>query len=245
MFISGGARPYAKKSNMFTSSEDVKGWATDAMDHCPSSHTQCQQFVDSEVLCLPTRLIDVGTTDEGLLLHLVTTKDLVSQDVQYLALSYCWGGDQDFKLSESTLEAMQKGFETNCLPKTIRDAVRIANWFNVRYLWVDALCIIQDNSVDWHQEAKTMDQVYRGAWLTIAAQGAKSSREGCFAKRSTLMHIPCELYEDPDGTTIFVEPINILERTEIDAALASPLCSRTWTVQERLLSPRILYNQVA
>ncbi|KAH8654959.1 heterokaryon incompatibility protein-domain-containing protein, partial [Tricladium varicosporioides] len=115
-----------------------------------------------------------------------------SRSSKYIALSYCWGGNQTFKLTSSTIEELYAGFKISALPKTIRDAITITKWFKIKYLWVDALCIIQGDANDWIQQAPLMEKVYRGSFLTIAAQGAKDTTEA-------------------------------------------------WTVQERLLCPRILY----
>jgi hypothetical protein len=71
----------------------------------------------------------------------------------------------------------------NCLPKTFQDAIEINRHLKVRYLWIDALCIIQptaDDIGDWEEEIPLKGKVYRNSTCTIAASGAQTSNGGCF-----------------------------------------------------------------
>lgn len=105
-------------------------------------------------------------------------------------LATAGGVAQSFKLLRSTMSQLQAGLALSALPKTIRDAIEISTWLNISYIWIDALCIIQDDPNDWNTEAVTMKDVYSNSFLTIAAHGGKSSAEGCFAERNRLMHVP-------------------------------------------------------
>lgn len=228
-------------SSMCISSDVVKEWALSTSSRCTSRHVRCQTLLNKAGKSPPTRLIHINTTVDGSLLQIVPTMGIDPQTLVYNALSYCWGGDQAFKLTSARLEEFANGFKAEVLPKTIRDAVQITQWFKINYLWVDAMCIIQDDTADWDREAKTMDQVYQGAFLTIAAQGARNSNDGCFARRSQLMHVPCSLFENDDGTTTFVGVSSETTSQRAAEFEKAPLCTRAWTVQERLLCPRILY----
>jgi hypothetical protein len=87
-----------------------------------------------------------------------------------------------------------------------------------------------------------MCNVYQYSFLTIAAQSARSHTVGCFARRSHLMHIPCKLFEEANGEATFVDISGDTLKHKKDRVLKdSPLYSRVWTIQERLLSPRILH----
>ncbi|RSL68869.1 hypothetical protein CEP53_002407 [Fusarium sp. AF-6] len=55
------------------------------------------------------------------------------------------------------------------LPATIRDAIAVVQRLGCRYLWVDALCLVQNDTYDLDQGVKTMDLIYERAWLTIVA----------------------------------------------------------------------------
>lgn len=83
------------------------------------------------------------------------------------------------------------GIPLDYLPRTFYDAVcsaRNLHRLHVRYLWIDSLCIIQDDSEDWAVQSSEMAQIYSGAVMTIAASSAKDGSAGLFAKRSPSSH---------------------------------------------------------
>ncbi|ORY09011.1 heterokaryon incompatibility protein-domain-containing protein, partial [Clohesyomyces aquaticus] len=126
---------------------------------------------------LPTRVIDVGTNADGATVRLVETK---RRRDHYIALSHCWGPPTKRPLctSKATFPQHLAGIHISSLPKTFRDAVAITRLLNLRYLWIDSLCIIQDDRNDWSMEAPRMGAFYSGAHLVIAASGARDSTEG-------------------------------------------------------------------
>lgn len=67
------------------------------------------------------------------------------------------------------------------LSQTFRDAITITRQLNIRYLWIDSLCIIQDDLRDWEFESANMSSIYRSSILTIAAAATVDSVGGCFA----------------------------------------------------------------
>lgn len=66
------------------------------------------------------------------------------------------------------------------LPKTFRDAVQITRALNIRYLWIDSLCIIQDDQRDWASEASQMGKYHLNSFLTLAADAARDGSQGYF-----------------------------------------------------------------
>lgn len=101
---------------------------------------------------LLTRLLDVsGVAADG------TSKDPLlyisdaNERSEYVALSYCWGqeGNEDFVLTQSTLKRKIDIVPLSGLPQTLRDAITITKRLGFRYLWIDALCIVQANMEDW------------------------------------------------------------------------------------------------
>ncbi|KAK3316863.1 heterokaryon incompatibility protein-domain-containing protein, partial [Apodospora peruviana] len=105
----------------------------------------------------------------------------------YCALSYCWGpkGGKSHMLTttENVDHHLSNGMEVSRLPKTFQDAVVITRELGVRYLWIDALCIIQGDKADWAAESARMADVYGNAYLVIAASGAADPCEGSFSRR--------------------------------------------------------------
>jgi len=82
------------------------------------------------------------------------------------------------------LGEMEKSIPVEILPQTIRDAFLVARKLDIRYIWIDVLCIIQDSKEDWHSEARRMGAIYANSYFTIAATAAKHSREGFLWSRT-------------------------------------------------------------
>lgn len=150
----------------FTSSTDVQYWAKSMLERCATCHTGCGIVRNSTPGFLPTRLIDICSEEGNITLRWISSVDLSTSTAPYIALSYCWGGNQSFKLMASTVPSMKAGFGISTIPKTIQAAIYIARWFDIRYLWIDALCTIQDDDQDWTKESTTMTDVYQNSYLT-------------------------------------------------------------------------------
>jgi hypothetical protein len=118
------------------------------------------------------------------------------------------------------------------LPLTLRDAVTITRKLGIQYLWIDALCIIQDDDQDWQQESGAMTQIYSNAYLTIAAGSATHCDGGILNKqdRRQLLAVPLKNFS-----------LTTSSLTHHIQKESSPLSRRAWTLQERELSPRILW----
>jgi hypothetical protein len=87
----------------------------------------------------------------------------------------------------------------NCLLRTIRDAIQFTRKLGIRYIWVDLLCIIQDDPENWAREAASMAQVYCNAYITIAATKSPDAEGGLFAKISQVC-LGCNVdSDDSDG----------------------------------------------
>lgn len=129
----------------------------------------------------PDRVIDVGSSSgkEAIRVH----ESSPGEKGHYLALSYRWGKDP-IKLLEANVKTFKNALPIQSLPPVIRDAIKVTQILGIRYLWVDALCIIQDCTAEWESEVQSMDQIYRQALLTIAANVDSSDEEpGLFRKR--------------------------------------------------------------
>lgn len=124
------------------------------------------------------------------------------------------------------------------LPQTLRDAITITKRLGFRYLWIDALCILQDCKEDWEKEAAVMGKVYSNAVVTIAACSASDSSQGFLLPRENFDATPPQLvFRGPDGTRGLVSV-----RYDFPSATGRgpPLDLRGWALQEQLLSPRLL-----
>jgi hypothetical protein len=97
---------------------------------------------------------------------------------RYVALSYIWGNAECASLTIKTLEELQKpgSLDNVVLARTVRDAIELTRKLGCGYLWVDKLCIVQDDLGEKHAQILAMRAVYAGAYFTIvAAQGEDAS----------------------------------------------------------------------
>ncbi|KAF5005053.1 hypothetical protein FDECE_8469 [Fusarium decemcellulare] len=212
---------------------------------CPE-HVSCQEAMSSETPVLPTRVIDVG--DEASHPFLFEPQGLRAS---YCALSYCWGKTRTIKTTKSTITKHKNSIRLQKLPATIRDAVLVTRYLGIRYLWVDAFCIIQDDANDWAQEAARMQFVYANAELTISSLVSSNSADGLFRPRRVRwpkpVPVPALLVEklarrqdagQAKSPTMFALVPTWLG---VEAPRRGAVHSRGWTLQEQMLSHRILY----
>jgi Heterokaryon incompatibility protein (HET) len=202
---------------------------------CLNNHTKCPNGAIEAPL--PTGSIDVGPPDGSTDPYLL---DSDGRKGTYITLSHCWGGMVPLTTTTVTLEERKRSIPLTSLPRTFREAVIITRRFGIRYLWIDSLCILQDSPTDWENESAVMEDIYSFGFINIAARGALNAEGGCFMPREAEPP-PCLLkYSSSDcsltGSMYIRSPAFETERLQ-DA----PLDKRGWVLQERLLSPRILY----
>lgn len=152
--------------------------------------------------------------------------------------------------TSTSLKPNQEGIDITILPQTYKDAIRVARDLHIRYLWIDAICIIQDSPDDKIEELSRMRYYYENALFVIAASSAKSAQDGFLnfhqnQKCSSAGEVysgtypkPAEVpFYSPDGREGSVLLCASPNRYE---AINEPLNQRAWTFQERLLCPRVL-----
>lgn len=211
------------------------------IQHCLENHKTCNRVDPNQqkgFSFLPTRLIDVRRSPSACLANGLF---ILTGDHRYAALSYCWGNSMSDsgRTTLSSLAAHQRRIDTKKLPLTLREAIEVTRSLGINYLWVDALCIIQDDEDDKQREINSMAQVYSCATVTIAA-GVSSNCQGGFlmAQRpepdSRLLG---KTRPAPAGGVLpFASP-----RSWEDNFFQNPLFQRGWTLQERELSTRVLH----
>jgi hypothetical protein len=123
---------------------------------------------------LPTRVLDVGNAGNPTLRLYHPAEN---EKGRYIVLSHCWGKAQAFT-TERTFATSCKAIKFDALPKSFQDAVTVSRTLGVRFLWIDSLCIIQDNDKDKGKEIKQMEEIFASAYCTIAGTSAKDSHEG-------------------------------------------------------------------
>jgi len=166
-------------------------------------------------------------------------------NIKYSTLSHCWGNEQPLTTTTTTLHSRKMRIDWETLPKTFQDAIIISASLDVNYIWIDSLCILQDDKTDWASESVKMGLIYQNSWLTIAAAAAPDRTFGCFPAPKDIKEYDLKYGSNGDSLTrIYARkvraPIDSREHLEkLNNHL--PLFHRAWVFQERLLAYRILY----
>ncbi|XXH05361.1 hypothetical protein Hte_011787 [Hypoxylon texense] len=201
----------------------LRGW----LDECHLGHPKCKAF---RTEYMPKRVLEIKEGPEHPIVRLRTNPPLAL----YATLSYCWGGDQHSKTTTARLDQYESEILFGTLPKTIQDAVIVTLGVGLRYLWVDAICIVQDDADDKQEQISKMHLVYRGAYFTIAAANAPTSYAGFLQPRERYQ--PTRVSARMDDN-VFTE---VLLSPEYSGLVTSDyLFLRGWTFQETHLSTRI------
>ncbi|CZR68726.1 uncharacterized protein PAC_18625 [Phialocephala subalpina] len=191
-----------------TNSREAFKRAFDWLDHCAKYHDHFNE-ADSSTKFIPSRFLDVGQPDPSWSasavtpekqrkdarrylydadlsrVHLIEARGKFREPVQYAALSYCWGGDLDGVITtvKETVDKHCQKIAVSLLPRTLQDAITVCRGMRIRYLWIDALCIVQDDDKDWRREAAQMRHVYSNSLVTLAAHPASSCKDGFLGKQ--------------------------------------------------------------
>lgn len=251
------------KRSFYTGSRVSLDLAKSWLDRCIEGHHSCRQ---TSTLQMPTRLIDISSSNQSLFVH-CTSGSRGEHHVEYVALSHCWGDAQFLKLRKANFLELRDEFSIDELPQTWREAIVVARDLGFKYIWIDALCIIQDSNYDWSLESSLMGSVYGNCSLNLAALDGKSSNEGMFSFRNpmlhTLLYAHCDLTDairsgmENSASAVMnaasLPPSQSSSRRLLTASLdQGPICysdaitkgslnKRGWVLQERAFSPRTLY----
>ncbi|TVY46199.1 hypothetical protein LOCC1_G004849 [Lachnellula occidentalis] len=187
---------------------------------------------------MPTRLLEISGLGEETQVRLYMPS--LEQKESYTALSYCWGSDQEVKTTKQNVLSRTEGITWNILPKTIQDAVRVTQQLGLLFLWVDSLCIVQDDPSDMSREISQMPSIYGAATVTITASRSSKVHDGFLQKRYPKIpdQVFCVPYRCPDGklgSVVLLKSSKGIPRNVIE-----PLDQRGWALQERILSRRVL-----
>jgi hypothetical protein len=188
---------------------------------------------------LPKRVLKIQ--EDAYKISLFIPEDTVKDE--YATLSHCWGGQSTLTLTENTMQSLLEGIVTKDLPKSIQDAVWITHRIGIQYLWIDSLCIMQDDLNDWIGESAKMDKIYSSSSCTIAATRASNGSEGFLGEREARRYIkiPYQYAETSSHCLASELPLKFAESpSRILEFEDEPLSKRGWALQERYVSQRTL-----
>jgi hypothetical protein len=208
---------------------------------CLEDHSTCcnSWVLASEKRKLPTRLLEVSNDSGNLNVRVIST-DQLELSSSYLTLSHCWGSKKFATLTTMSYDAFSQSIPLDDLSRNFRDAIELTLLLECPYIWIDSPCIIQDSNEDWVRESSAMGEIYSHALLNIAATAASDGNGGLFHRNNSLSSQPYIIRMQDEHKTDFdfvCYPLNIWVNQVDD----TPLGKRSWVVQERILSPRVVH----
>jgi len=257
----------------------VSSW----MRECHSTHKKCHEVFRGDLIgqpvvgsaWFPDRLIRITKAISSTGAVQTHTRVVVKSDpadftlaqiaagVNYLSFSHCWGPDppggrDGTVLKDNNLAAWRQYLPLPTLPKAFQDAVRVCTALEFDHIWIDSLCILQGNPVDWEEQAPQMADVYKFAWLNIAALSSPADASGFIndARDPRVIfgfHTPLALALNlyPSTPNHLGQPCAFLTgatkfiwdyQSDLPGCgdWMAPLFTRAWVYQERSLSRRTL-----
>lgn len=203
-----------------------------------ATHSACQIAADGQSY-MPRRILDIGIQDDGSFdvqfrrpLRLLQSTDAI-EDRRYACLSHKWApSGRTIITTKATYDQHTIGIRFQDLGLVYQDTVHVMGRLGVRYVWIDSLCIIQDDAADWQRVSKEMAKVYGKALFTLArhTDTVGSLRvTGCQARVVNLASVSPPVYMrlSPGHFHDYGKNFVVLERG--------------WVYQERLLSPRFVH----
>ena len=234
----------------YVGSEGCISFMKNCVQQCFSEHRACAAQATNFV---PTRLIYLGTSNEEVR---ICEYFPGNSSVLWVALSHCWGGGQPFKLQKGNIDALKQHLSFSDLPATFQNGIQVTRELGLHYIWIDSLCIIQDDKADWDREAALMGMVYSQAFVVVSAASSQNP-ETPFLGRREEDWLPKKFeFETEQGYNI---PITVRQRHLLAAPLeqgiyeppfTSPwatlkrpgkLFERGWCFQESFLANRIVH----
>ncbi|KAI1083605.1 heterokaryon incompatibility protein-domain-containing protein [Whalleya microplaca] len=215
-------------------SEDAINRARAWLFDCRHNHPDCAA-VRAESR-LPKRILDL----QGDMVSLYVSTG--SETGEYATLSYCWGSSGSrLETTSANFQDHRSGIPLGAFPETLRDAICFVKAVGIRFLWIDALCIIQDGDggKDWAEQAAAMTTIYQGGILNVSALHGEDCTSGLKPKKlsDVCLRVGTALSLEAKQNIYFINPVYSSMSTE-----GRSLSKRGWAFQERLVSPATLHH---
>jgi hypothetical protein len=206
----------------------VRSWLSACDHHHPRCSWNGNPFIGNAFDTL--RVIDVRQK---------CLADIDIAKCKYVALSYVWGQIEMLTTTKETVRSFYRpgalDSPAQAIPTTIRDAMHVVKELNLDYLWTDSLCIMQDDDKEKRRLIAQMDAVYASAHFTIAVADGVDANAGLAGSHAGAARAIPPVFRCGQQVELFASP-----DTLPDTLLRCPWSSRAWTLQEALLSRRLL-----
>lgn len=234
----GTSEEASKRIDDHTGSETNLRLARFWLQDCQRNHEECAKFMglkDHE--SLPSRVIDVTDREQP---YVLEVEGHLQHD-DYLTLSYCWGHGKRLLNTKADTEKFRKGLPIgDRMPQTFREAFQVTTALGYRYIWIDALCILQDDPLDLQKEMTKMGEIYENSALTIFAGKGASVQAGLFASRDGLSFKPSNVCIQTTERNSDVKHNKHVSFVSATYTPEDPLSRRAWILQEQVLAQRQL-----
>lgn len=215
-----------------TDSPETLEWIKQQLALCDASHA-CRPQTNRHTV--PSRLLHIK--DGIRLVH-------SASPVRYICLTHCWGNQVPLRTVKANILQHTQSIPFSHLPLTFQQTIQFCRQLDIHYLWIDSLCIVQDDTQDWNKEAACMADIYQSAYLVVSASKSSHSLGGLF----TSLNVDLEMKQVPVRDTnehvyfrkSLQHPSNFLDR-RLRNTETFPTLTRAWILQERLLPARVLH----
>jgi len=223
-------------------------FARDCIRQCSADHPRCARTSWDFV---PTRLLYLDPNSGSIRLC-----EALPVTTHWAALSHCWGGSKPLMLYKSNIETLKGGIQLADLPPTFNNAIQVCRGLSISFLWIDSLCIIQDDKEDWEREAAQMGKVYNHAFLVLIAASSAKPEIPFLGPREKEWETKAFDFETPSGARLEIKARKRhrlaapLDQGQYEPAFTDawatlrqvgPLYKRGWCFQESFLATRALH----
>lgn len=206
---------------------DIIDW----VNNCKDNHISCNY---ERTPGNPTRLIKISQSEDEPYYHLQLHETDSSRSYRYIALSHCWTYSKPLKTTHENLVQHEESIPYDLVSPVFDNAFHMTWCCGVDYIWIDSLCIIQNDAAEWEKESSRMGAVYSNALVVFASHGYDFG-----LRRDALKSL-----EDPwreDDPPVFCRPLTDHKNFFLPPKRTDSWFSRGWCMQERLLARRILH----
>lgn len=217
-------------------------WVRSRLQICCGSHPTCPVAIERP---FPNRILALDRSSGGKISVKVTELGNEAMVGVYATLSHCWGPELPCVTTTENRSQRRRGIPWTEIPQTFQDAIRYCLELEISYLWIDALCIIQDDPQDWQIESAKMAGIYENSYITLAATSSDCGSSGCFQEKSVADKERALQVPSAGGQVHQILIRQLIPHWTVTPTSSSkrenPLLSRSWVFQERILSPRVLH----
>ncbi|KAH8699355.1 hypothetical protein GQ44DRAFT_693949 [Phaeosphaeriaceae sp. PMI808] len=202
---------------------------------CKRNDDKSPKSIGAASAGFPRLLLDLDYPGNSVI-RLINTTGSALGPIEWIALDFVWGRGPYYSTTLANLDKHLTGIELDLLPATFADAVLVTRALGVRYLWIDSICMVQDDIGVLQEDLKRVEDVYSNAWCVLAASSATSPSAGLLRSRSERDSVAVRSPPDDYNVFYICEFIDDFQ----DHVLQGALGRRAWSLQSHALARRTI-----